>query len=169
MRLKVHELKDTEKGCGAVVDFVGGPSRGCVVWVQEEVHGEEAEEAIVVEAVLEDVGEGHGSAGETMHEHSLELTLGVVQNDHEGAQLLVERKLGVLAIYLLTEGDQENCHDNRTSVFDVEYCIPADLRAQILKIECHNFIFDVVAEGLCMVGERSATNLRHSESQALGV
>ena len=113
--------------------------------MQEEVHGEEPEKPVVVEAVLEDVGEGHGRAREPMHEHSLELALHVVQNHHEGAQLLVEGQLGVLAIDLLTESDQENCHDNRTSVFDVEYCIPADLRAQILKIECHNFIFEVVA------------------------
>ena len=138
VRLKVHELKDTEKGCGTVVDFVGGPSRGCVVGVQEEVHGEEAEEAIVVEAVLEDVGEGHGRAGETMHEHSLELTLCVVQNDHEGAKLLVERQLGVLAIDLLAERDQEDGHDNRSRVLNVKDRIPADLRAQIFVIECHD-------------------------------
>ena len=73
-----------------------------------------------------------------MHEHCLKLTLHVVQYDHEGAELLVQCQLGVLAVDLLAESDQEDSHDDRPSVLNVKDRIPADLRAQIFEIECHN-------------------------------
>ena len=61
MSLQVKEFKHTEGNSRAVVEVVGSPGGWRVVGVQEEVHRQESKEAEVMEAILEHVGEGHGS------------------------------------------------------------------------------------------------------------
>lgn len=56
---QVKELKDAEQGSASVVNSRRGPRGRSVVWVQVEVHGEEAKETIVVEAVFEQVHQRH--------------------------------------------------------------------------------------------------------------
>ena len=57
--------------------------------MQVEVHSEETEEAIVVEAVFEDVSEWHRLARESVNERCLELTFDIVDDYHEDAELLI--------------------------------------------------------------------------------
>jgi len=71
--------------------------------MQVEIHGEETEQTVVVEAVLEYISIGHGLAGETMNKGCLEFSLCVVKDNHEDAQLLVKSQVRIAAVNLLAE------------------------------------------------------------------
>merc|ERR1712060_507940 len=102
MSLQIEELKDAEQPSSCIVNLITSPGRWSVLRVKEEVHSQETKETIVMEAVLEDVGEGHSFRGEAMNKGCLELTLHIVQNDHKDAQLLVKSQIWVASIDLFT-------------------------------------------------------------------
>ena len=92
---EVHEFADTEDGEAGVVESGGGPGWRRVLGRHVEVHAEDAEENVVVERVFEDVEERHGVGAKPMHEDRLQFALDVVQNDHQGANLLADHQRGV--------------------------------------------------------------------------
>ena len=53
--LQVEELEDAKEGSGSVEELIRGPRGWSVLRVQVEIHREEPEEAIVVEAVFEHI------------------------------------------------------------------------------------------------------------------
>lgn len=57
--------------------------------MKEEVDGE-AHKDPVMGAILEDVEDGHGFVGESVHEEGFELALEVVADDHGNSELLVQ-------------------------------------------------------------------------------
>ena len=84
-------------------------------------------------AVLEDVENGHRQVGESVHENGLELTLGIVADDHGGADLLVEGEGCVFTVDLFPESKEETCDQDGSKVLHKEDSSPADLHTEILK------------------------------------
>ena len=104
-----------------------------------------------------------------MHKGCLQLSLGVVKEHHEDAELLIQSQCGIASIDRLAEGEKGQGHNNGAGVFDIEDSFPADLRAQVLEIECHGRRFYVVAELLGVVSQGCTACLIYSESQSRGV
>jgi hypothetical protein len=75
--------------------------------VQEEVHVEEPENDPVVEAVLQEVEDGHGIVGEAMHEKCLKLTLYIVAEYQGKANLLIHGQRLLCLVDLLPESQKD--------------------------------------------------------------
>ena len=146
VRHEVEELEEDEKACEGVEHGGCSPFWRRVVWTDVEVHRCEAKEHVVVEAVLEDVDQRHSLAREAMHKKSLQLSLDVVKQGHEDAQLLIQFELWILTVDGLSKYQEKDCTNDWACVLNIEDCIPADLRTEILEIECHCRLLNVLTQ-----------------------
>ena len=72
-----------------------------------------------------------------MDEGSLQLALDVVKHDHADSEPLVESKGFIALPDCESQGNEQQRNKDRSCILDVEYSLPADLGAKILKVECH--------------------------------
>jgi len=74
-----------------------------------------------VEAVLENVEERHGFAGEPMHEQGFKLSLKVVPDHHGDSHLLIKGEGLALAVDLLLEQSQKSRNNDGPKVLNQEH------------------------------------------------
>jgi len=122
-----------------------------------------------MEAIFKDIGEWHRLAWESVHKSCLKLSLKIVQYDHEWTEFLIKGQLGIATVDLLAEGQQQDGHENRSSVLDIKYSVPSNLRSKIFEIECHRLIFDEMTHGHSWILDGCTSMLIDSESQSRGV
>lgn len=92
--------------------------------MQEEIHIEEAEEHPVVEAVLQEIEDGHRVVRETMHEHSFQLSFNIVAEYEGKAYLLIHSQRLLCFVNLLSKGSQNTANQKRSRIFEHEHGLP---------------------------------------------
>lgn len=92
--------------------------------MQEEIHVEKAEEYPVVEAVLQEIEDGHRVVGETMYKHSFELSFDVVAEYESEAYLLIQCQGLLCLVNLLSKGSQNTANQQRTRIFEHKNGLP---------------------------------------------
>jgi len=105
------------------------------VWRIDPSGDVEASQHPVMEAVLEDVPEGHGRRGESMNEQCFQLTLHEVAHYKQQSERLQVRALGwSVRVDIRSQSVDDRVDEHRAGVFNDEHGAPADLGPKILHV-----------------------------------
>ena len=91
--------------------------------MEEEIRVEEPKDQPVVEAIFEQVKEGHSVIGESVDKYSFKFSLKEVTNEHKGSQFLIEGEWFRRPIDFFLEDCEYNSHCHWTEILNKEYLI----------------------------------------------
>ena len=105
-----------------------------------------------------------------MDEQGLDFSLGVVTDDHDHSQKLVELEIETISVNLLLEHPQEESNEQGPSILNQEDSSPRSLSAQVLIVE-RDFLIQIelsmVADLFLVVGHVRPLLRVHFEGNAL--
>jgi len=92
----------------------------------------ETAQKVIMRRIPEDVHERHGTMREAMHKYCFQFTLEEVKKDQGIHELLDRAVLDLLAVEEFWEVVNQWVNEERATIFNQEYCPPANLTTQVL-------------------------------------
>ena len=77
-----------------------------------------------MEAVLQEIEDGHRVVGETMYKHCFELSFDVVAEYESETNLLIQCQGLLCLVNLLSKGSQNTANQQRTRIFEHKNGLP---------------------------------------------